>query len=332
MAYLSHYVSPEMNQNEPWTSLQVDGGTSPQWAEMQLLNRQDISSVSLHGLGSDQLHLHISALPPSTAEDEGHSASSGSDAEPSQDSEPGRGRHIGAAPEAKQGSDSQQHYSSRDKGPAAPPENKHAHADGDSFPNGTTDSKWRRSGSLPSSEHGSKAEKDAQSHVSKVHPVPCQRGPPSCKLILAADIALNDLERLPDILGSLRCSKPALDGPDSLIAWQQHSLIMPKHPSHVFLCKERFPQTSCCLHPSRSVLAQDNCKHPDNHCHAAADLDNRVLPANTLILELTDGLYIWPPSSHIQRTASGAVPSSIPEPALILDGEACTSHQERHIE
>lgn len=204
----------------------MDGGTSPQWAEMQLLNRQDISSVSLHGLGSDQLHLHISAFPPSTAGAEGHSASSGSDAEPSQDSEPGRGRHVGAAPKAKQGSDLQQHYSSRGKGPAAPPEKKHAHADGDSFPNGTTDAKWRRSGSLPSSEHGSKAEKDAQSHVSKAHPVPCQRGPPSSKLILAADIALNDLERLPDILGSLRCSKPALDGPDSLIAWQQHSLLM----------------------------------------------------------------------------------------------------------
>lgn len=56
-----------------------------------------------------------------------------------------------------------------------------------------------------------------------------------------------------------------------------------------------------------------------------------MLPANTLILELTDGLYIWPPSSHIRRTASGAVPSSIPEPASILDGEACTSHQECHI-
>lgn len=96
--------------------------------------------------------------------------------------------------------------------------------------------------------------------------------------------------------------------------------------------RKGFFRTNCCLLPSRTVLAQDNCKHPDNHCHAAADLDNRVLPGNTLILELTDGLYIWPPSSHIRRTASGAVPSSIPEPASISDGEACTSHQECHIE
>ena len=274
---------------------------------------------------------YLPCLPPQQGA-EGHSASSGSDAEPSQDSEPGRGRHVGAAPKAKQGSDTQQHYCSRGRGPAAPPEKKHAHADGDSFPNGTTDSKWRRSGSLPSSEHGRKAEKDAQSHVSKAHPVPCQRGLPSCKLILAADIALNNLERLPDILGSLRCSKPALDGPDSLIARQQHSLLRFDDAQASQPCLplqgKGFPQTSCCLHPSRTVLAQDNCKHPDNHCHAAADLDNRVLPANTLILELTDGLYIWPPSSHIRRTASGAVPSSIPEPASILDGEVCTSHQE----
>lgn len=212
MAYLSLYVFPDMNQNEPRTFLQVDGGTSPQWAKMQLLSREDVSFASLHGLGSDQLHLHISALLPSTTAAAGHGASSGSDAETSQDSEPGRGRHVGAAPKAKQGSDSQQHNSSRGKRPAAPPEKKHAHADGDLFPNGTTDTKWRRPGSLPSSEHGSKAEKDAQSHVSKAHPVPCQKGPPSCKLILAADIALSDLERLPDILGPLPCLQPALDG------------------------------------------------------------------------------------------------------------------------
>ncbi|BDA44341.1 hypothetical protein COCOBI_05-5250 [Coccomyxa sp. Obi] len=41
---------------------------------------------------------------------------------------------------------------------------------------------------------------------------------------------------------------------------------------------------------------------------AVADLDSRVLPANTLLLELSDGLYIWPPSEHLLRTASGAVP------------------------
>lgn len=41
---------------------------------------------------------------------------------------------------------------------------------------------------------------------------------------------------------------------------------------------------------------------------AVADLDNRMLPANTLLLELSDGLYVWPPSQHLLRTASGAVP------------------------
>ena len=91
------------------------------WMEAPLRNGQrcsfsageDVSFASLHGLGSDQLHLHMSALLPSTTAAAGHGASSGSDAETSQDSEPGRGRHVGAAPKAKQGSDSQQHNSSR---------------------------------------------------------------------------------------------------------------------------------------------------------------------------------------------------------------------------
>ena len=54
---------------------------------------------------------------------------------------------------------------------------------------------------------------------------------------------------------------------------------------------------------------------------SSADLDNRVLPANTLILGLTDGLYIWPPSLHMRRTASGAVPSIIPELTSSLDAD-----------
>lgn len=48
---------------------------------------------------------------------------------------------------------------------------------------------------------------------------------------------------------------------------------------------------------------------------AAADLDGRALPANTLLIELSDGLYVWPPSQHLQRTASGAVPAAQPAPA-----------------
>lgn len=49
-----------------------------------------------------------------------------------------------------------------------------------------------------------------------------------------------------------------------------------------------------------------------------------MLPSNTLVLELTDGLYIWPPSSHIRRTASGAVPAIIPEISLSPDAQANT--------
>ena len=41
---------------------------------------------------------------------------------------------------------------------------------------------------------------------------------------------------------------------------------------------------------------------------ALSDLDSRVLPRGTLIFELSDGLYVWPPCAHMLRTASGAVP------------------------
>jgi hypothetical protein len=47
---------------------------------------------------------------------------------------------------------------------------------------------------------------------------------------------------------------------------------------------------------------------------ATSDLDERILPCNTLILELNDGLYVWPPSAHLLRTASGQAP-----PAALLD-------------
>lgn len=56
--------------------------------------------------------------------------------------------------------------------------------------------------------------------------------------------------------------------------------------------------------------------------HMRADLDNRVLPSNTLILGLSDGLYIWPLSSNMRRTASGAVPATIPEPSPSPETEA----------
>lgn len=42
---------------------------------------------------------------------------------------------------------------------------------------------------------------------------------------------------------------------------------------------------------------------------ASAELDSRALPPNTLLIELADGLYVWPPSQHLLRTASGAVPA-----------------------
>ena len=41
--------------------LQVCGGISPQWPEMHLLSRGDLSFDSLHGLNSGNLHLHIYA-------------------------------------------------------------------------------------------------------------------------------------------------------------------------------------------------------------------------------------------------------------------------------
>lgn len=59
---------------------------------------------------------------------------------------------------------------------------------------------------------------------------------------------------------------------------------------------------------------------------AVADLDSRVLPANTLLLELSDGLYVWPPSQHLLRTASGAVPGTrdcpAVQPAAVQGGNA----------
>ena len=81
--------------------------------------------------------------------------------------------------------------------------------------------------------------------------------------------------------------------------------------------RKGFFRTNCCLLPARSVLAQDNCKHPDNHCHAAADLDNRVLPGNTLIMELTDGLYIWPLLAHPEDCLGGC-PQQHPRASINL--------------
>ena len=55
---------------------------------------------------------------------------------------------------------------------------------------------------------------------------------------------------------------------------------------------------------------------------AVADLDARVLPANTLLLEMSDGLYVWTPGRLLLRTASGAVPGPGDRLAAVQGGNA----------
>lgn len=52
-----------------------------------------------------------------------------------------------------------------------------------------------------------------------------------------------------------------------------------------------------------------------------SELDDRISPPNTLIVELEDGLYVWPPSAHLVRTASEALPSA----AAAVDAPAASS-------
>jgi hypothetical protein len=84
-------------------------------------------------------------------------------------------------------------------------------------------------------------------------------------------------------------------------------------------CAQGMPQAACphVRLPGRLVAALSVDLDALEPLRALADLDARVLPRNTLIFELSDGLYVWPPSRHLPRTASGAVPSSVvaPKPA-----------------
>ena len=73
----------------------------------------------------------------------------------------------------------------------------------EAFPNGTTDTKWRRldgQAAADSAEtHADGMQQDDMSFHS--HPGECSAAGASCELILAADISLDSLEHLPDILG-----------------------------------------------------------------------------------------------------------------------------------
>ncbi len=75
-------------------------------------------------------------------------------------------------------------------------------ANTESFPNGTTDTKWRRPDIHLTADATQSAGK-VQLQDGNSHAANCSSEASSCKLILAADVTLNNLERLPDILGVL---------------------------------------------------------------------------------------------------------------------------------
>ena len=182
--------------------LQVCGGISPQWPEMHLLSRGDTSSDSLHGLTSGQLHLHIYAAQPHAAQRKPSSCSQPA-AELSHNSATGQTGSAGPSsnsrlPDVKTHSSSQP---SKDLVPGRRPRSAK-----EAFPNGTTDTKWNRSGSQAAADAAA-APRDGmqQDDMSfQSHPGECSAAGPSCELILAADIDLDSLEHLPDILGSSR--------------------------------------------------------------------------------------------------------------------------------
>ena len=185
---------------------QVWGGASPQWAEMHLDDRDDIAFASMHGLHSDQLHIHIYAAaapigPQHTAEDSSLSRSSQAEAEPRSNTAPPLNNGAKTVPDGMKMSYS--NHDSKATGGESLSEGQIDATNKDSFPNGTTDTKWRR----PDTELTADAAHSAQQlqlQDSKAHPAGCSAKSSSCKLILAADVTLNSLERLHDILGGFR--------------------------------------------------------------------------------------------------------------------------------
>lgn len=99
---------------------------------------------------------------------------------------------------------------------------RHPHADKDALPNGATDTKWRRPDAQRLSSRR-ELEADSQQQDSRSHPGGCDARPGSCKLVLAADITLNGLERLPDMLG----------------------LSFPQHRGNALIVRKTFLALSC---------------------------------------------------------------------------------------
>ena len=179
--------------------LQICGGVSPQWPEMHLLSRGDISSDSFHGLKSGQLHLHIYAAQPPAAQRE-PSRCSQPVAEPSHSSKAGQ---TGSTEPSSNGrlSDVKTHGSSQPSKDLVP--GRRPRSAKEAFPNGTTDTKWRRSDGQAAA-HTAEALRDGMQRDDasfRSHPGECSAAGSSSELILAADIDLDSLEHLPDILG-----------------------------------------------------------------------------------------------------------------------------------
>ena len=168
---------------------------------MHLDDRDDIAFASMHGLHSDQLHIHVYAAaapigPKHTAEDIGVSITSQAGAEPRSTTAPLLSNGAETVPEAMTMSHSKSH--SKATGRNSLSENQINAANKYSFPNGTTDTKWRR----PDMGFTGEAAYSAQKlQDSKSHPAGCSAKSSSCRLILAADITLNGLEHLHDMLG-----------------------------------------------------------------------------------------------------------------------------------
>lgn len=182
--------------------LQVCGGISPQWPEMHLLSGGDISYDSLHGFDSGQLHLHIHAAQPPAAQREPSSCSQPA-AEPSHESATGQTGSAGPSSNSRL-PDVKAHGSSQPSNDLVP--GRRSRSAKEAFPNGTTDTKWRRSDTQAAADsaetHRDGMQRDDTSFQS--HPGECSAAGTSCELILAADIDLDSLEHLPDILGVSR--------------------------------------------------------------------------------------------------------------------------------
>ena len=177
---------------------------------MHLGDREDISYASMHGLHSDQLHLHIYAAPgpvglQQTADDSSLSKSSKPEADPHYSTEPAPANGVKTAPKGVKASNGFQ--DSKAAGRDSVSEEQLNAASKSSFPNGTTDTKWRRPDIQLTADARQSASK-AQLQDSKSHAAECNAEPSSCKLILAADITLNNLEHLSDILGVLYFQLP----------------------------------------------------------------------------------------------------------------------------